>query len=59
MRLIGLVVVLTLGLLAAPLAAGAQPAAKVYRIGFLGHTTPTQQSASSWMPWERYGEPGN
>jgi hypothetical protein len=31
----------TLGLLAAPLAAGAQRAGKVYRIGFLGGTSRT------------------
>ena len=35
MRLIGLVVALVIGLLAAPLAASAQPAGKVYRIGYL------------------------
>jgi putative ABC transport system substrate-binding protein len=29
----------TMSLLAAPLAAGAQPAGKVYRIGFLGNST--------------------
>ncbi len=46
MRLIGLAVVLALSLTLAPLAAETQPAAKVYRIGFLGHSTPTQQSAS-------------
>jgi putative tryptophan/tyrosine transport system substrate-binding protein len=39
MRLIGLVVVLTVGLLAAPFAAEAQPAGKAHRIGFLGNST--------------------
>ena len=34
-RIIGLIVTLTLGLLVAPLAADAQPAEKVPRIGFL------------------------
>ncbi len=32
------------GLLAAPLAAEAQPAAKVYRIGFLGNSTPALEA---------------
>jgi hypothetical protein len=36
MRLIGLVVVLTLGLTLAPLASEAQQKGKVWRIGFLG-----------------------
>ena len=35
-RIIGLIVILVLGLLAAPLLAGGQKAGKVYRIGFLG-----------------------
>ncbi|MBI3029723.1 MAG: ABC transporter substrate-binding protein [Candidatus Rokubacteria bacterium] len=35
LRSIRLIVTLTLGILVAPLAAGAQPAGKVYRIGFL------------------------
>jgi putative tryptophan/tyrosine transport system substrate-binding protein len=39
MRLIGLAVVLTLSLVLAPRAAEAQPAGKVYRIGFLGNST--------------------
>jgi putative tryptophan/tyrosine transport system substrate-binding protein len=39
MRLIGLVVVLTVGLLDAPFAAEAQPAGKAHRIGFLGNST--------------------
>jgi hypothetical protein len=34
----------TLGLLAAPLAAEAQPAAKVYRIGFRGNSTPALEA---------------
>jgi putative ABC transport system substrate-binding protein len=34
------------GLLAAPLAAGAQPAGTVYRVGFLGNTPPTNDPAS-------------
>jgi putative ABC transport system substrate-binding protein len=41
----GLTVVLALGLLAAPLAAGAQHAARIYRLGFLGAA-----SASSYIP---------
>jgi len=36
--------ILTLSLLAAPLAAEAQPAAQAYRIGFLGSTPPTAPS---------------
>ena len=36
MRLIGLAVLLTLGLVLAPLAAGAEPTGRVYRIGILG-----------------------
>jgi ABC-type uncharacterized transport system substrate-binding protein len=41
MRLIGLAIVLTVGLLAAPFAAEAQaqPAGKVHRMGFLGNST--------------------
>jgi ABC-type uncharacterized transport system substrate-binding protein len=39
MRLIGLALVLTIGLLAAPLASDAQPAGKAHRIGFLGNST--------------------
>src|SRR6266571_670661 len=39
MRLIGLAVILTLSLNLAPLAADAQQAAKVPRIGFLGNST--------------------
>jgi putative ABC transport system substrate-binding protein len=40
MRLIGLAVILTLGLTLAPLAAGAQQNAKVYRLGFLWGPAP-------------------
>jgi ABC-type uncharacterized transport system substrate-binding protein len=39
MRLIGLAVVLTIGLILAPLAGEAQQAGKVHRIGFLGNST--------------------
>jgi hypothetical protein len=42
MRLIGL----TVGLTLAPLAARAQPAARVYRIGLLGGSSPTSPEAS-------------
>ena len=45
MRLIGLVVVLALNLILAPLAAEAQTAGKVYRIGFLGAASARQYSA--------------
>jgi hypothetical protein len=41
MRLIGLAVVLTLSLALAPLAAGAQQAGKVYRIGYLNPNPPS------------------
>ena len=37
LRTIGLIVLLVLGLLAAPLTADAQQAGKVYRIGYLSH----------------------
>jgi len=46
MPLIGLAVTLTLSLFLAPLAAEAQPAGKVYRIGFLGTTPPTAPERS-------------
>lgn len=46
MRLIGLVVVITLNLLLAPLAVGAQPSEKVYRIGMLERTSKTLNAAS-------------
>ena len=39
---------LTGGLLAAPLAAGAQQPGKVYRIGYLGTNSPTPGTASLW-----------
>ena len=41
MRVVALIVILTLGLLLAPLAAEAQPAGKVYRVGFLGGAGPS------------------
>jgi putative ABC transport system substrate-binding protein len=44
MRLIGLAVVLTIGLLTAPLAAEGQSATKVYRIGFLGAASASTHS---------------
>ena len=44
MQLIGLAVVLTLGLLLAPLAVEAQQAGKVYRIGWLGITPPVSDN---------------
>jgi ABC-type uncharacterized transport system substrate-binding protein len=46
MRLIGLAVVLAVGLTLAPLAAEGQPAAKVYRIGLLGGSTPSSPEAA-------------
>jgi putative ABC transport system substrate-binding protein len=46
MRLIGLVVVMTLNLLLAPLAVDAQPSEKVYRIGMLERTSKTLNAAS-------------
>jgi hypothetical protein len=45
MRLIGLAVILAVGLFAAPLAARAQPTQRVYRIGFLGQTSPSDYSS--------------
>ncbi len=39
---------LTLGTLAAPLAADGQQAGKVYRVGYLGTTPPTPQTAPIW-----------
>ena len=45
MRLIGLAVILAVGLFAAPLAARAQPTQRVYRIGFLGQTSPSNYSS--------------
>ncbi len=44
-RTIGLIVTLVLGLLAAPLAADAQQAGKVYRIGFLMASDRSRASA--------------
>ena len=46
MRLIGLAVILTLSVILAPLAAQAQPAGKVYRIGVLGN--------ENAPPWEGF-----
>jgi putative ABC transport system substrate-binding protein len=50
MRLIGLAVVLTLSLTLAPLAAKAQQAEKVYRIGYLTVTGPhaTPETGRMW-----------
>jgi ABC-type uncharacterized transport system substrate-binding protein len=45
-RVVGTLVMLTLHLLTAPLAAEAQPAGKVPRLGFIGNTDPTTQSLS-------------
>jgi putative ABC transport system substrate-binding protein len=47
-----LTVIVTLALLAVPLVAGAQPAAKVYRIGLLGGSPPTSPEASRL--WEGF-----
>ena len=47
-----LTVIVTLALLTVPLVAGAQPAAKVYRIGFLGGSPPTSPEASRL--WEGF-----
>ena len=41
---VGVVVILALGILLAPLAADAQPAAKVYRIGLLAGYPPTAKA---------------
>ena len=46
-RTIGLIMTLTLGVLAAPLPADAQPAGKVRRIGFLSGQAPPESSADS------------
>ncbi len=43
-RTVGLLVILSLSMLAAPLAAGTQPAGKVHRIGFLGNSTPALEA---------------
>jgi len=45
LRTIGLISTLVLGLLAGPLAAEAQQAGKVYRIGYLGRSSPATNSA--------------
>jgi len=45
MRRIGLAVALTVSVLLAPLPAEAQPTQRVYRIGFLGQTTPSDYSS--------------
>src|SRR5438094_1965514 len=51
-RGVALIAVLALSLLAAPLAAEAQPAAKVFRIGLLGSSSPTAPEAS--RIWEGF-----
>jgi len=57
MRLIGLVLALSLTL--APLAAQAQQAAKVYRMGLLGGSWPTQKNTHVWRDSSRgYGNWG-
>ena len=43
-----LALLLTLGLLAVPLATQAQPVGKVYRIGYLGNLPITAQTAHLW-----------
>jgi hypothetical protein len=48
MRLIGSAVVLTLSLLLAPLAAQAQQAGKVYRVGILGDQASDASEARLW-----------
>ena len=45
MRLIGLAVALAVSVLLAPLPAEAQPTQRVYRIGFLGQTSPSDYSS--------------
>jgi len=47
-----LIATLTLALVAVPLAADAQPAAKVHRVGLLGSYSPT--SASTSHLWEGF-----
>ena len=57
MRLIGLTVILTLGLVLAPLAAKAQPAERVYRIGWLGTYPPEEQAnvrPGAIVNWEAF-----
>ena len=46
LRTIGLIVTLAVGILLAPLAAEAQQATKVWRIGYLGNTPPTTPEMS-------------
>jgi putative ABC transport system substrate-binding protein len=53
LRLLWLAVVPAVSLLLAPLAAGAQSAAKVYRIGLLGGSPPTAGEASARL-WEDF-----
>ncbi len=53
LRTVGLIVTLALGLLLAPLAADAQQAGKVYRIGFLSPVAPT--TAPTWDEAFRQG----
>jgi hypothetical protein len=52
----------TLALLAAPLAVEAQPAGKVYRLGFLGNQNPTQGASTlegygADRGWAEFGNP--
>jgi hypothetical protein len=47
MRLIGLAFVLTLSLIIAPLAAEAQQAGKLYRIGLLGGSPPNSPGGAA------------
>jgi len=49
MRLVGLTVILTLGLILAPLAVEAQEAGKVYRIGILGEKASDPSEARMWQ----------
>src|SRR5437899_12397135 len=46
-----LIATLTLALVAVPLAADAQPAAKIYRVGLLGSYSPTSPTANAAL-WE-------
>src|SRR5262245_60628884 len=52
MQLIRLAVIVALGFIFAPLASEAQPAAKVFRIGLLGSSSPTDPEAS--RIWEGF-----
>jgi putative ABC transport system substrate-binding protein len=58
MRLIGLAVVLAVGLILAPLVAGAQQAEKVARLGFLGLFTPELAARTVAAVREGLGELG-